>query len=145
VSAHLTPDRRASLIERAKRAAVPVVNCVAASIPPAHILGSMTEAEKDALVIVLAEAVDHARLKAVTEAADDGLPAVTDDELRLRRAHAEAERLRVAGETVPNQLRCLDGEYHRQRREARVLAAADPEAEAHRQALAEALAERRTA
>lgn len=147
----MTPAVRASLIARAKRAAVPVANCVAASIPPARVLGKLTEAEKDALIIVLAEAVDHALLRVVVEADDDGRPEVpaapacaVGDGLpemphaeRLRRAHAEAMRLRRAGQPVPNPLRRLDNDYHEALKAGRKAAAAamaprDPQAETSR-------------
>jgi hypothetical protein len=134
VTGRLTPANRAALIATAKRAATPVASCVAASIPPAHILGKMTRAELSALVIVLAEAVDHARLREVIAAGDDGTPAVrvaaaapegTTAE-RLRRAHTEASRLRRAGLAVPNQVRRDDNAYHEALKAAREAAVVTP-------------------
>jgi hypothetical protein len=114
----LTPARRSALIARAKRAAVPVASCVAASISPAHIVGGMSRDELLALVVVLAEAADPVRLRTVVQAADDGLPGVTDLELQYRAAHAEAVRLRTAGLPVPLAVRALDSAYRRSREQA---------------------------
>lgn len=122
----MTAADPAALIARAKRAAVPVMSCVAASLPPAHIIGGMSRAELAALVIVLAEAADPHKLRAVVEAADDGTPGVTDLDLVYRRAHREAARLRGAGEPVPLRIRVLDGKYHEARKEARAGAAGRP-------------------
>lgn len=124
----MTPADRESLIGMAKRAATPVASCVAARVAPAHIIGDMTRAELRALVIVLAEAVDHALLRAVVEAddragADGGGPG---EPARLRAAHAEAGRLRRDGMVVPTSIRILDNAYHAALREARAAAAPPP-------------------
>lgn len=115
----LTDADRDALIARAKSAAVPVASCVAARIAPAHLIGGMSRDELAALVIVLAEAADPVRLRAVTRATDDGTPGVTDLDLRLRAAHAEAQRLRYNGQPVPQVMRRLDGIYHSRRKQAR--------------------------
>jgi len=107
----MTPADRAALIARAKSAAIPVSSCVAARIPPAHIIGGMTRDELTALVIVLAEAADPARLRVVVRAEDDGRPGVTDLDLTYRAAHTEAGRLRTARLPVPLAVRALDSAY----------------------------------
>jgi hypothetical protein len=123
----MTPAARSALIERAKRAATPVASCVAARISPAHILAAMAREEVDALVIVLADAVDHALLRAVVEADDDGRPGLSDLDARYRAGHAEAVRLRAAKLPVPNQVRVLDSGYYRGRKQARQNLAATAE------------------
>jgi hypothetical protein len=115
----LTPAARAALIAKAKRAATPVASCVAARIGVGHILGTMTRAEVDALVIVLADAVDHALLRAVVQAENDGRPGLSDLDARYRAGHAEAVRLRAAKLPVPVAVRTLDSGYYRGRKQAR--------------------------
>jgi hypothetical protein len=134
---------RAALIATAKSAATPVASCVAARISPAHILGTMTRAEVDALVIVLAEAADHALLRVVVEAVDDGHPGLTDADIRQQEAHAEAVRLRAAGQRVPDMVRILDAVYLQARKAERAAGAPlpDPEAERNRALLAQGLRE----
>jgi len=121
----LTPADRASLIARAKRAAVPVANCVAGRLKSGHITGEMTREELEALIIVLAEAADHALLREVCATDDDdGQPDATPAD--LRRAHTEAGRLRRDGMVVPNSIRILDNAYHEAlRARKRELVAAD--------------------
>jgi hypothetical protein len=114
--AAVTPAERTALIARAKALAIPVASCVAACVRPDHLIGDASRDELAALVIVLAEAADPVALKAVVDASGDSAP-VTDRDLRV--AHARAVALRKAGKTVPFQVRVLDGEYHRQRRQAR--------------------------
>ena len=145
----MKPSDRAALIARAKRAAVPVVNLVGVSIPPARVLGRLTEAEKDALIIILAEAADHTRLRVIVATDDDGRPEpiapvdAGDLPRRLRQAHTEASRLRRAGEKVPDAVRKLDNAYHDALKAKReTVIAPDPNAERNRMALAEALRER---
>ena len=152
---HLTPSDRASLIARAKRAAVPVANLVAARLKHGHITGGMTRAELEALVIVLAEAADHAKLRDVCAAEDDGRPdgqadSQADDGLRQRRAHNEARRLREAGQPVPLPVRVLDNAYTGARKAARAAERGaavppDPDAERNRETLAGELRERQRA
>ena len=115
----MTPAYRAVLIARAKSAAIPVSSCVAARIPPAHIIGGMSRDELAALVIVLAEAVDPARLRAVVQAEDDGTPGLTDLDLTYRAAHTEAGRLRTAGLPVPLAVRAMDSAYRQALKHAR--------------------------
>lgn len=67
--------RRLALIARAKRLAVPVASCVAASVRPDHLLRDASRDELAALVIVLAEGSDPVRLREVCRAGDDGLEA----------------------------------------------------------------------
>lgn len=62
---------RAHLVACAKSVAVPVASCVAASVPPAHLLDAMTRDELAALVVVLAEAADHDRLGEIVSASDE--------------------------------------------------------------------------
>ena len=107
---------RAALIAWAKRKAVPVASCVQASLPPSHLIGDASRDQLAALVIVLAEAADPGKLREVTEAADDGFPDRAARRERLRKAHQEARKLRVAGEPVPASLVILDREYERLRK-----------------------------
>lgn len=117
MTARLTPAERAALTATAKSKAIPVASCVAARIPPAHIVGDMTRDELLALVIVLAEAVDTATLRAVVQAVDyDYTPA--DPAARQRVAHAEAVRLRAAHQPVPLVIRHLDSAYRLSRKHA---------------------------
>lgn len=109
----LTHAERTDLITRAKAIAVPVASCVAASLRPDHLLAGCSRGELAALVIVLAEAADPARLHAVAEAEDDASPVIGLAEVRLRKAHAEFQRHRVAGITVPASLARLEREYQR--------------------------------
>lgn len=71
----MTPADRAVLIATAKRLAIPVASCVAASIRPDHLLSARSRDELMALVIVLAEAAHPVRLREVVQAGDDGLDA----------------------------------------------------------------------
>lgn len=116
----LTPADRGALVARAKSLAVPVTSCVAARIPPAHLIGDMTRDELAALVIVLAEAVDPVRLRAVAAAGEDEED--PEDE-RLRQAHAKAMNLRRMGRPVPMLLRAAENDYHKRRRAEREAAA----------------------
>lgn len=104
----------ADLIARAKQLAGPVASCVAARISPQHLTADLTTEQLHALVIVLADAVDPVRLRAVVQAAEDG-PDVTDQVMRLRAAHALAEQHRKAGLEIPYHLRLLESDYHRAR------------------------------
>lgn len=132
----MTPADRESLIGMAKRAATPVASCVAARVAPAHIIGDMTRAELKALVIVLAEAVDHALLRTVVETGDGGAAGGggPGEPARLRAAHAEAGRLRRDGMVVPTSIRILDNAYHEALRAARAAAAAPPRGRTARKA-----------
>lgn len=115
---------RAALITRAKSLAAPVASCVAASLRPDHLLTSCTWEELAALVIVLADAADPTRLRAVVEA-DDGKPSPGPGELRLRRAHAEYVALRktLPADEIPRYLARLEAGYQQMsaalRRQAR--------------------------
>jgi hypothetical protein len=109
----VTPSARAALITRAKALSIPVASCVAASLRPDHLLSGCTWDELAALVVVLAESADPVRLRAVAEAADDGLPARGQRAFTLRRAHADFEALRLVGGPVPERLRVLEREYQR--------------------------------
>ena len=113
----MTPAEADALIVAAKRLAVPVASCVAARIRPDHLLAGKSWDELRALVVVLADAVDPVRLRAVVEAGEGG-PAVTDRDVQLRKAHAEAVRLREAKLEVPFQVRVLDSEYRAGRKKA---------------------------
>lgn len=122
----MTPADKDALVARARSLATPVANCVAAGIPPAHLIGEASWHELYALVLVLADAADPYTLRIVAEASDDG-PEMTGEDDRLREAHRQAERLRRAGHPVPLLLRVADGEYHARRkalreRDAKVLA-----------------------
>lgn len=113
-AAALAADRayRAALVARAKAVAVPVASCVAASLAPAHLTGSMTRDELAALVVVLAEAAEPGRLRAVVAAQDgDGIPSPGPQELTLRRAHREFNRCRRAREPVNAGLLRLERKY----------------------------------
>lgn len=112
----MTRIDRAALMARARSLAIPVHSCVTARIRPDHLIGeeAASRDELAALVILLAEAADPARLRAVVNATEDG-PDVTDEELRLRTAHAQSGVLRRAGQPVPLRLRLLDSEYRRGR------------------------------
>jgi hypothetical protein len=101
---------RDALIARAKSLAVPVASCVAARISPAHLIGEATRDELAALVVVLAEAADPVALRMITSATEDG-PDFTDEDVRLRKAHAHAKALRDAGYPVPAHVLRLDRQY----------------------------------
>jgi hypothetical protein len=145
VTALQTPDCGASLIAAAKRAATPVAAAVTARIPPDHLIG-MSRDELMALVIVLAEAADPVTLRDIIAADDDGgEPQVTAADLRY--AHAEAARLRRAGERVPTSIRILDNAYHDAGRAARAAAGVvppPPQVEQSWRAFADELSERRS-
>lgn len=119
----MTRAARDDLISWAKRRAVPVASCVAARIRPDHLIGDATRKELLALVLVLAEAADPVTLRAVVGASEDG-PDITDEDVRLLKAHAHAEALRKAGMPLPVQVRALDSEYRRRRKAAAAEAAA---------------------
>ena len=124
----MTPRERASLVAWAKRKAVPVASCVQASLTPSHLIGDASRDQLAALVIVLAEAIDPGKLQEVTEAADDGLPDRGARRERLRKAHQEARKLRLAGEPVPASLAILDREYERLRKRERAAARREQDA-----------------
>jgi hypothetical protein len=122
---------RAGLIARAKSLAVPVASCVAGSLPPAHLLESLSRDEMAALIVVLAEAADPTRLRVVVEASDDGRPEVGQQELMLRRAHREFSRIRREGGEPTARLARLERAYQagakrrqRERQEAEAAAIA---------------------
>ena len=110
----IPPAEAASLIAWAKRKAMPVHSCVTASLRPDHLIGEAGVNELKALVIVLAEAVDPVKLRAVVNAADE--PVRIDRAEMLRRAHADATALRKAGQKVTGRLAILDREYERDKR-----------------------------
>jgi hypothetical protein len=123
----MTPADRAAAIAAAKRKACAVVNCVAAKNARGvslHLGG--LPAEVAALVLVLAEAADPARLAAVCAAVDDGTPAdqprgaESDSERleRLRVARNTRDRLRAAGEPVEARTEADAREYARLRKRA---------------------------
>lgn len=114
----MTPADRDSLIARAKRLATPVVSSVAANIRPDHLIGDASREQLAALVVVLAEAADLVKLRAVVEATEDG-PDLTDRDVLLRAAHAHAIALRRLGEPVPARVRMMDNEYRAVRKQAR--------------------------
>lgn len=112
----LTHSARTALIDRAKAVAVPVASCVAASLRPDHLIGGWSRDELAALVVVLAEAADPSRLRAVAEAQEDSSPVIGLAQVRLRQAHAEYRRLRRNGTeiaAIPQYLRRLEREYQR--------------------------------
>lgn len=103
---------RAALIARAKSRATAVTSCVAAGLRPDHILAEASWHDLAALMVVLAEAVDPAVLRAVvTVRDDDGRPDLTRQQARLREAHSQAVQLRKARQPVPDSLRVLDSAY----------------------------------
>ena len=112
----------AALITKAKALATPVTSCIAASLRPDHLLSGCTWDEMAALVVVLAESADLTRLRAVVEATEDG-PVVTGQDVMLRKAHAEVERLRRDDMAVPARLMRLEREYQRRRPRPRQVAA----------------------
>ncbi len=119
----MTPRQRAQLIAAAKNIAVPVHSCVAANLRPDHLLAARTREELMAVVIVLAEAADPVRLRAVTLApGDEGMP-VIDRVAALRAGHSEYVRLHRAGSEVPLRVRLAEREY-RQENKRRLEAAA---------------------
>jgi hypothetical protein len=87
---------RATLITRAKRAAVPVANCVAARVCPGHVLAGMTWDELAALVVVLADAVDHRVLADVIAGRDDGRDNQFRERDRVRKAASRANAAEAA-------------------------------------------------
>ena len=138
----MTPSDRAALITRAKQLAIPVASCVAASIHPGHLTTGCTRDELAALVVVLAEAVDPVRLRAVVAATEDSpSPPPPGRELMLRRAHADVSSLREQDLPVPPQLALLECEYQNGQRQARRERTAAREAEARAQELRDAHAE----
>jgi hypothetical protein len=107
----MTPAQRIALIVGAKRLAHPVFSCVRAGIRYDHLTASQSRKELLALITVLAECADPAKLKAVTEApGDEGMPALSREDV-LRRAHAEYQRLLRDGMAVPHRVRLLESEY----------------------------------
>lgn len=114
----MTPADRDALVARAKALCVPVANCVAAGVAPSHLIGDASWHELYALVLVLADAADPRALRAVAASAEDG-DDVTPEDVRLRAAHAEAQRLRTARLPVPLLLRVADNEYHARLKAAR--------------------------
>ena len=115
----MTRIDRAALMARARSLAIPVHSCVSARIRPDHLIGpeAASRDELAALVILLAEAVDPARLRAVVAASEDG-PDFTDEDVRLREAHRQVNALRRAGRPVPLRLGALDSRYRMKRRAA---------------------------
>ena len=107
----LSPAERSALISHAKRIAVPVTSCVAANLAPAHLLAGLSRDELLALVVVLADCAEPGRVRAVVAAEDDGRPSPSGHDLRLRAAHREFERMRVAYEDPPVWLRRLEAQY----------------------------------
>jgi hypothetical protein len=138
----VTPADRAALIARAKSLAIPVASCVAASINSGRLIAECTKAELSALVLVLAEAVDPVRLRAVVAATEDSpSPPPPGRELVLRRAHADVSSLRERGVAVPPQMALLESDYQNGQRQARRERTAAREAEARAQELRDAHAE----
>jgi hypothetical protein len=117
----VTAAEREALIARAKQLAVPVANCTAAGIPPAHLIGDATWHELFALVLVLADAADHEALRQACAVSDDAGRERLEEE-RLRKAHAEAVRLRNAGLPVPLAVRAADSAYYAWRKAERAKA-----------------------
>lgn len=111
----MTSAQRTQLIGRAKSLAVPVASCVAARVPPDHLLQARTWDELAALVIVLAEAADPLRLRAVTASHEDGDPRLSVDV--LREAHRIHSQLRQAGVEVPPRIAGLERMYQRWRKQ----------------------------
>lgn len=104
--------QRIELIAGAKQIAVPVASCVAGGVRPDHLLGGKSRDELLALVVVLAEAVDHGKLNVLVRLpGDEGLTPESLREAMLRRAHTEVWRLREAGQEIPPDLHVLEDEY----------------------------------
>ena len=105
---------------RARDLAIPVASCMAAGVGTGHLLDGLTRDELAALVnlLALAASTDPVRLRAVVTAGDGITPAMISREVLLRKAHAEAVRLRSAGREVPRPVRVLDSEYRREREKA---------------------------
>ena len=123
----MTPADRGALIVRAKRLAVPVVSCVRAGLRHDHLTAALSRDQLQALVIILAECADPARLKAVTEApGDTGMPQLSREDV-LRRAHAEYQRLQRDGKGIPHRVRLLESEYRSGNKRRREEAAATKE------------------
>lgn len=120
----MTPAQSAAFIAAAKRIAVPVVSCVRADLRFGHLTGNQSREGLLALIAVLAECADPARLKAVTEApGDEGMPPMAREDI-LRHAHAEYTRLLRAGLPVPARIRFLHNEYRQSNKRRRDEAAA---------------------
>ena len=104
---------------RALDLAIPVASCAGAGAGTGHLLAALSRDELTALVEVLALAAssDPVRLRAVVAAGDGMTPAMISREVVLRKAHAEAVRLRSANESVPASIRVLDSEYRAARLE----------------------------
>ena len=112
----MTAADRAALIARAKSLAGPVAACVAGDVSPDMLLADCTWDDLAALVVVLAESVSGVRLRAVVAAQDDDSgPVAGIRDLVLRRAHAEASRLRRLdpGCVLPERVGLLESEYQR--------------------------------
>ena len=86
-------DRR---IAAMKAKATPVVSCVGARLSPLRLLAGCSWLDLYALVLVLAEAADPVKLRAVVEATEDSTE-VTEMDLVLRKAHRKAQDLRALG------------------------------------------------
>jgi hypothetical protein len=110
---------RAGLIAAAKRKAIPVASCVAASLRPDHLFADVAPEDLEgllkALVVVLAAAADPVTLRAVVATPDDGHPDPASRDLKA--AHAECNRLRKAGLPIPTRVRLLEAQYQRQVRQ----------------------------
>jgi hypothetical protein len=106
-----------TLLAWAKSRALPVTSCVTARLRPDHLIGEASREELLALVVVLAEAADPVKLRAVVTATDEG-PHLTDRDWQLRAAHTEATRLRRANLRVPAALQRLEREYWSGRKNA---------------------------
>lgn len=93
---------RTALIAAAKKTAIPIASCVSGGVRLDHLLPGKSHEEKDALIVVLAAAVDHARLHVLAALpGDEGLSAEMLREVEHKRAEAAMERLRRAGWTPP--------------------------------------------
>ena len=116
----MTPADYAALVVRAKRVAVPVVNCVQARIRISHLTEGLSRDDLLALVAVLADCADQEKLRIVTSApGDEGMPPAGRGEV-LRAAHAERVRLDRAGLPVPFGVRMLDSQYRSDVRRRRI-------------------------
>ena len=105
---------------RARDLAIPVASCMAAGVGTGHLLDGLTRDELAALVnlLALAASTDPVRLRAVVTGGDGITPAMISREVLLRKAHAEAVRLRKAKREVPERVLVLDNEYRWGRKKA---------------------------
>jgi hypothetical protein len=122
------------LIAWAKARVVPVQSCVTASLRPDHLLSEASWEQLAALVIVLAEAADPVKLRAVVSARDITVAPGTDRWSVLKMVYAERRRLERHGQPIPAAIEAGYLEYLSEGRKRRLRARAEQDGEVGRAA-----------